>query len=249
MRTDPDAQAMQAALDALKLNCGRQTESPASKAIAILRERLAQPAQTDDEPLLRRLLAFQYAGTLLYADDGELQDNRVSPFIDFKRDSSVVIHNKMIERGMKAYTAYFASITTPPAAQPALEPVDPAPHDAQSAAAPVVGEVQEMATGIADSLERAALTAHEKRDVFLAGFLSTSASQVKVLARIASLSRTSDKPALEKGIRMGLEAAAGLVVSQTAQIRFQSIDCYNYASYCSGAIRALDPATVAKEGK
>lgn len=51
-----------------------------------------------DEQVLRRILASSYGGTLLYADDGELQDNRMPPMIDFRRDSPELIATKMAER-------------------------------------------------------------------------------------------------------------------------------------------------------
>lgn len=35
-----------------------------------------------------------------YLDDGEMQDNSVSPFIDFKRDSMEVIKQKILERNI-----------------------------------------------------------------------------------------------------------------------------------------------------
>jgi hypothetical protein len=57
---------------------------------------------TRDEAVLRRLLAFQYAGHNLYADDGELQDNTSRPVIDFKRDSVDAIEAKMMERSRAA---------------------------------------------------------------------------------------------------------------------------------------------------
>lgn len=47
---------------------------------------------------LRVLLAIAHAGLSLYADDNELQDNRVEPFIDFKRDSVSEIERKLRER-------------------------------------------------------------------------------------------------------------------------------------------------------
>lgn len=52
------------------------------------------------ERLLRQMLAIRVAGAILYADDGELQDNSVQPFIDFKRDSAKEIERKLLERGM-----------------------------------------------------------------------------------------------------------------------------------------------------
>ena len=49
---------------------------------------------------LRELLAITYAGPLLYADDGELQDNRAVPFIDFKRDDLGTIRQAMHDRAL-----------------------------------------------------------------------------------------------------------------------------------------------------
>ena len=54
----------------------------------------------EGQQTLRRLLAFLYAGgTGLYRDDGELQDNRAQPLIDFKRDTPGAIERKMEARG------------------------------------------------------------------------------------------------------------------------------------------------------
>lgn len=47
---------------------------------------------------LREMLAHLYAGSDLYCDDGELQDARATPFIDFKRDSVADIRCAMVER-------------------------------------------------------------------------------------------------------------------------------------------------------
>lgn len=47
---------------------------------------------------LRIMLAIAHAGLSLYTDDGELQDNRVHPFIDFKRDAVAEIERKLHER-------------------------------------------------------------------------------------------------------------------------------------------------------
>lgn len=48
---------------------------------------------------LREMLAFAYCpGATLYADDGELQDNRAFPSIDFKRDDVITLQTKMTER-------------------------------------------------------------------------------------------------------------------------------------------------------
>ena len=47
---------------------------------------------------LRTMIAFCHTGSDLYADDGELQDNRTQPFIDFKRDPVSVIEGKLAAR-------------------------------------------------------------------------------------------------------------------------------------------------------
>ena len=47
---------------------------------------------------LRAMLAYAFCGEQLYDDDGELQDNRVHPFIDFRRDLADEIEDKMRQR-------------------------------------------------------------------------------------------------------------------------------------------------------
>lgn len=69
--------------------------SPANIA-AILAHIEAQAAENEQ---LREMLARLYAGSDLYCDDGELQDARAEPFIDFKRDSVADIRCAMVERG------------------------------------------------------------------------------------------------------------------------------------------------------
>lgn len=54
----------------------------------------------------RELIAWACAGTTLYADDGELQDNSQKPFIDFRRDTIEEIKHKIQVRGNTAYAAY-----------------------------------------------------------------------------------------------------------------------------------------------
>lgn len=56
---------------------------------------------TNENQLLRLLLAVQVAGTELYTDDGEMLDSTAAPIIDFKRDSVVDIRRKLRERGLK----------------------------------------------------------------------------------------------------------------------------------------------------
>jgi hypothetical protein len=49
---------------------------------------------------LRKMLAFANTGAKLYGDDGELQDNSIFPFIDYKRDSVELIKQKIYRRNM-----------------------------------------------------------------------------------------------------------------------------------------------------
>lgn len=55
-----------------------------------------------DERLLRRLLCKVYAGPLAYMDDGEAQDSRAAPMIDFLRDTPASIQEKMRQRVLAA---------------------------------------------------------------------------------------------------------------------------------------------------
>ena len=68
----------------------------ANEANTILAHVEAQEAENEQ---LREMLARLYAGSALYCDDGELQDARAEPFIDFKRDSVADIRCAMVERG------------------------------------------------------------------------------------------------------------------------------------------------------
>lgn len=66
----------------------------------------AQPVQDEDAFLkenrrLRERLAYTYSGALLYCDDGELQDNRCVPFIDFSNDTIDDIEAKMRDRSIR----------------------------------------------------------------------------------------------------------------------------------------------------
>ncbi len=56
---------------------------------------------SESEKAIRRLLCSIYAGPLAYTDDGEAQDNREHPHIDFMRDSADEIQAKMQRRGLK----------------------------------------------------------------------------------------------------------------------------------------------------
>jgi len=77
-----------------------ESRAPAEDGLEISAGPLV-PKTGSGEATLRRLLAFCYCGSQLYADDGELQDNRMRPWIDFKRDTPEEIERKMEERGHK----------------------------------------------------------------------------------------------------------------------------------------------------
>jgi len=84
---------------------------PKGETIRMVRaDRLEEAAATiarltAENERLRANWAWCYAGALLYADDGELQDNRAMPLIDFKRDSVLDIESKMRARGEAALSA------------------------------------------------------------------------------------------------------------------------------------------------
>lgn len=63
---------------------------------------------------LRYLLCVAYAGAKFYGDDGELQDNREFPCIDFKRDSVAEIQRKINERGNKRLAEFLAAAPASP---------------------------------------------------------------------------------------------------------------------------------------
>lgn len=65
-----------------------------------------------DDARLRVMLACSYAGAALYHDDGELQDNREHPLIDFKRDSVDEIEEKMCQRAYRSLAALQEQTTT-----------------------------------------------------------------------------------------------------------------------------------------
>jgi hypothetical protein len=87
-------------------------------ALKAAREALSKttPVETsgeEDATKLRRLLAFCYSSHRLYLDDGEMQDNSVQPFIDWKRDSVDEIVRKIHERGL-AQIMRSVETTAPP---------------------------------------------------------------------------------------------------------------------------------------
>lgn len=66
--------------------------------------------QARDIARLRRMLCIAYAGSKFYGDDGELQDNREFPCIDFKRDSVDDIDRKMHDRAHKRLNEFMQSL-------------------------------------------------------------------------------------------------------------------------------------------
>ena len=63
-----------------------------------------KPPQADERDI-RRMLCASYAGACAYMDDGEAQDNRTLPCIDFLRDAPGVLRQKMFERATAALSA------------------------------------------------------------------------------------------------------------------------------------------------
>lgn len=87
---------------------GMAASDKSSEAIVeASREQWTARADPRDEEIasLRYMLAIAYSGSNLYGDDGELQDNRLPHMIDFKRDSTQEIRNKMEQRALDAYVA------------------------------------------------------------------------------------------------------------------------------------------------
>ncbi len=115
---------------------------------AIVAALAAQPGSVPDERLLRQLLAIRVAGPTLYADDGELQDNSVHPFIDFKRDSASEIERKLIERGMANAWKSIGQFAAPTEAKPAQDAVDAEKLDADDTA-----KLEQIAEEFADCNE------------------------------------------------------------------------------------------------
>lgn len=63
------------------------------------------------EKELRRMLCACYSGPSAYMDDGEAQDAKAHPFIDFMRDTPEEIQRKMFERGIAMLSASPAAPT------------------------------------------------------------------------------------------------------------------------------------------
>lgn len=77
--------------------------------IVALSDLLADGGLSPGDVRLRTLLAMKVCGPLLYADDGELQDNTARPTIDFLRDTPQQIEEKLYARGVAACHAHAAS--------------------------------------------------------------------------------------------------------------------------------------------
>jgi hypothetical protein len=104
-----DAQAQLAALQRNEQVWRAEWEQISATAAALQREYAASAARVDsDNRLLRMCLAFAYSGSALYGDDGELQDNSMQPFIDYRRDSVAQIQEAMQERGLRKLEAALA---------------------------------------------------------------------------------------------------------------------------------------------
>ena len=81
----------------------RWYDYPESESIPYLRSTPAREHAEEykaENKELRRMLAVANAGYALYHDDGELQDNRIHPCIDYKRDSVKVIQEKLLKRNL-----------------------------------------------------------------------------------------------------------------------------------------------------
>ncbi len=75
----------------------------------------AAPAAERENLELRRMLCIAHAGAAAYMDDGEAQDNRELPLIDFLHDTPAEIQDKLQRRALKKLAAQAAAPT--PAAQ------------------------------------------------------------------------------------------------------------------------------------
>lgn len=72
---------------------------------AVLAKWGTPPAVARTETIeLRRMLCAAHAGHLAYMDDGEAQDNREFPLIDFLRDSPPEIQDKLHRRALKKFS-------------------------------------------------------------------------------------------------------------------------------------------------
>lgn len=85
--------------------CGPQATRVYSYTRAVLAKWGTPPAVARTETIeLRRMLCAAHAGHLAYMDDGEAQDNREFPLIDFLRDSPPEIQDKLHRRALKKFS-------------------------------------------------------------------------------------------------------------------------------------------------
>lgn len=98
---------------------------PISFARAVLAKWGTPPEVARTETIeLRRMLCAAHAGHLAYMDDGEAQDNREFPLIDFLRDSPPEIQDKLHRRALKKFS------TPQPTQAQAVQEWDPVPAKA-----------------------------------------------------------------------------------------------------------------------
>jgi hypothetical protein len=81
----------------------------------------AAPAAERENLELRRMLCIAHAGAAAYMDDGEAQDNRELPLIDFLHDTPAEIQDKLQRRALKKLAAQAAAPTPAAHADSVLE--------------------------------------------------------------------------------------------------------------------------------
>lgn len=126
-----EVRALRSALDRIRgFRCSsfRSYKEDLDDIRAIAREALSDVRQgetsgEEDATKLRRLLAFCYSSHRLYLDDGEMQDNSVQPFIDWKRDSVDEIVRKIHERGLAQIMRSVETTSVPAAHRAGTEPL------------------------------------------------------------------------------------------------------------------------------
>lgn len=82
---------------------------------------VAAPAGERENLALRRMLCVAHAGAAAYMDDGEAQDSRDLPVIDFLRDTPAEIQDKLQRRMLKKLAAGAAPTPPTPTAPSVLE--------------------------------------------------------------------------------------------------------------------------------
>jgi hypothetical protein len=71
-----------------------------TEALLEATDRAPKDTLAKENRALRRMLCAVYAGSAAYMDDGEAQDNRTLPFINFMVDTPAQIQAAMLQRGM-----------------------------------------------------------------------------------------------------------------------------------------------------